>query len=291
MSASLRFIIVPKVAHPWFDEVNKGAKARAAILSRELGTEIIIDYQPPASCDVAAQNAILEKLIDLGPDGIALDPVDTMANMTAIRRIRDLGVPLVLFDSPSPDPGITGIGNDFAQQGITAAERLAGLIGCAGKVAVMKGYPTAPNHQARYEAQVAVLKKYPEIHVVDGGTDNDDIETAHRAALTVLEAHQDLKGYLCCDASGPVGIARAIKQSGKTGRVKVVGMDGIRPILEAIKEGVIDASAATIPEMQGAMSVLMLWQASLGLQLPQTIDTGINVITRDNVDQFLDRTD
>jgi ribose transport system substrate-binding protein len=291
MSASLRFIIVPKVAHPWFDEVHKGAKIRAAVLGRELGTEIIIDYQPPASCDVTAQNAILEKLVDLRPDGIAVDPVDTIAHMTAIRRIRSLGIPLVLFDSPSPDPGITGIGNDFSQQGSIAAERLAGLIGYAGKVAIMKGYSTAPNHKARCEAQVAVLKKYPEIHVVDGGTDNDDIETAHRAALTVLEAHQDLTGYLCCDASGPVGIARAIKQTGKTGRVKVVGMDGIRPILEAIKEGVIDASSATIPEMQGAMAVLMLWQASLGLRLPQTVDTGIDLITQDNVDQFLNRAD
>jgi ribose transport system substrate-binding protein len=35
------------------------------------------------------------------------------------------------------------------------------------------------------------------------------------------------------------------------------------------------------------MSILMLWQASLGVQLPQAIDTGIDVITRENVDRFL----
>jgi len=64
-------------------------------------------------------------------------------------------------------------------------------------------------------------------------------------------------------------------------------MDGIKPILEAIKECVIESSSATIPKMQGAMSVLMLWQASLGLQIPKAIDTGIDVITQENVDRYL----
>ena len=287
MTKSLRFIIVPKVAHPWFDEVIKGARAQAVVLSRELGADIVVDYMPPPVCGVVEQNAVLEQTAGSRPDGIAVDPVDSVGNMTAINRLRDQGIPVVLFDSPSPDPGITGIGNDFAEQGIIAAERLAGLLGHAGKVAVMRGYPTAPNHRARYEAQMAVLKKYPDMVVVDGGADNDDIETARRQALAVLETHPDLKGYLCCDASGPIGIAAALRQTGRVGEVKVVSMDGIRPILEAIKEGVIEASSATIPKMQGSMSVLMLWQASLGVQLPQAVDTGIDVITRENVDSFL----
>jgi ribose transport system substrate-binding protein len=209
--------------------------------------------------------------------------------MTALNPIRDQGIPLVLFDSPSPDASITSVGNDFSQQGIIAAERLAKLIGYAGKVAVMQGYPTAPNHKERYEAQLAVLGKYPNITVVDGGIDNDDIETARQHASAVLESHPDLRGYLCCDASGPIGIASAIKNAGRVGKVTVVSMDGIKPILDAIKEGVIESSSATIPKMQGSMSVLMLWQASLGVQIPQAIDTGIDVITQENVDRYLDK--
>ena len=287
MARALRFIIVPKVAHPWFDEVNKGARTQAEILSRELGVEIVVDYMPPSICDVLAQNAILEEAARTHPSGIAVDPVDAVSHMTAINRIRDQGVPVILFDSPSPDGSITSVGNNFAQQGVIAAERLVMLIGHAGKVALMQGYPTAPNHKERYEAQMAVLKKYPDISVVDGGADNDDIETAHQQATAVLKSHPDLRGYLCCDASGPIGIAAAVKESGKTGKVKVVSMDGIKPILDAIKEGVIESSSATIPKMQGSMSVLMLWQASMGVQLPQAIDTGIDVITQENVDRYL----
>ena len=287
MARALRFIIVPKVAHPWFDEVNKGAHAQAETLSRELGIEIMVDYMPPSIVDVVEQNAILEKVATSQPSGIAVDPVDAVGHITAINHIKDQGIPVVLFDSPSPDASITSVGNNFAQQGIIAAERLVKLIGCAGKVAVMQGYPSAPNHKQRYEAQMAVLRKYPGITVIDGGIDNDDIETARKQASAVLESHPDLSGYLCCDASGPIGIATAIKKAGKAGKVRVVSMDGIKPILDAIKEGVIDSSSSSIPRMQGSMSILMLWQASLGIQMPQAIDTGIDVITQENVNIYL----
>lgn len=287
MARDLRFILIPKVAHPWFNEVNQGARAQADILSRELGVKVVIDYLPPAVAGVLEQQAILERIMSSRPDGIAIDPVDTVDHMQAIIRIRNQGTPIVLFDSPSPANGITSVGNDFSLQGRIAAERLVTLIGGTGKVAVMRGYPTAPNHEKRYQAQMAVLRKHAHVTIVDGGTDNDDIETARQQALAVLEAHPDLSGYLCCDASGPIGIAAAIKQAGKVGRVKVVGMDGIKPILDAIKEGVIDSSSATMPRMQGAMSILMLWQASLGVPLPRIIDTGIDVITQENVDRHL----
>ncbi|CAE6703859.1 substrate-binding domain-containing protein [Candidatus Nitrotoga fabula] len=287
MANALRFIIVPKVSHPWFDEVNKGAQAQAKILSHKLGVEVVVNYMPPSVADVVEQNAILEQAAKSRPSGIAVDPVDAVGHMTALNRIRNQGIPVVLFDSPSLDSSITSVGNNFTQQGIIAAERLAKLIGYAGKVAVMQGYPTAPNHKERYEAQLAVLGKYSGITVVDGGIDNDDIETARQQASAVLELHPDLSGFLCCDASGPIGIASAIKMAGKAGKVKVVGMDGIKPILDAIKEGVIDSSSATIPKMQGSISVLMLWQASLGVQIPQAVDTGIDVITQENVDSYL----
>lgn len=287
MKRDLRISIVPKVAHPWFEEVHKGAIEQAELLNRELGVNVKIDYIAPSSANVTEQNSVLKKAADIQPDGIAIDPVDALSNMQEIYRIKNRGIPIILFDSPSPEAGITSVGNDFTQQGVIAARRLIRLIGESGKVAVMQGFPTAPNHKERYEAQMAILKRYQGITIIDGGIDNDDIRTARQQAAAVLAANPDLSGYLCCDASGPIGIAEAIKEAKQVGKVKVVGMDGIKPILEAIKEGILESSSSSIPRMQGSMSILMLWQASLGVQLPRKIDTGIDVITPENVDHFL----
>ena len=284
---SLRFVIVPKCAHPWADEVHRGALAQAKLLGEQLGIDVAVDFMAPSAADAAGQNSVLESAAATGPDGIAVDPVEAVGNMPAIRSMRQRGMPVVLFDSPSPEPGITGVGNDFAQQGSLAARRLVGLIRGEGKVAVMRGFPSAPNHRERYEAEVAELQRHPGISIVDGGTDNDDIATAEREATAVLTANPDLRGYLCCDAAGPIGIARAIRTAGKAGKVAFVGMDAIRPILEFVKEGIIESSVATIPAMQGSMAILMLWQASLGVPMPQRVDTGIDLVTRENVDSFL----
>lgn len=287
MKKDLRFVMVSKVVHPWFDEVYKGAMAEADLLKNQLSIDIEVEHLAPPSADVSEQNLVLRTATATRPDGIAIDPVDALSNLPETLSIRREGIPLILFDSPSPDSGITSVGNDFTQQGVIAAKRLVQLIGGSGKVAIMKGVPTAPNHSERYEAQMDILKKYRDIMIVDGGVDNDDIETARRLAGNVLASNPDLRGYLCCDASGPIGIARAIVKANKAGRVKVVGMDGIKPILEAIKDGILDSSSSTVPRMQGSMAILMLWQLTLGVRIPQRIDTGIDLITRENVDRFL----
>lgn len=286
MNRPLRFVLISKVGHPWFDEVHRGALEQARLLGR-LGRHVSVEYLAPASADLAAQSAVLTRAASTNPDGIAIDPVEALSHLEALRAARDRGIPIIVFDSPSPEPGMTSVGNDFLEQGTLAAVRLLALLNGSGKVAVMQGVPSAPNHRQRFEAQVAVLKAHPGITLVDGGADHDDIPTAQRQAAAVLAANPDLRGYLCCDASGPIGIAQAIRDAGRVGAVKVVGMDGIPPILKAIRDGVIESSASTLPRMQGSMSVLMLWQATLGVPLPRRVDTGIELITGENVGRFL----
>lgn len=284
----LRFVIVPKCVHPWFDEVNKGAQKQADLLSEQLGVKVTIDYRAPATADVTEQNSVLQQAAATHPDGITLDPLDYDGNKAVISEIQALGIPVVLFDSPSPEgSGLTSVGNDFAEQARIAAAKLVELLGGKGKVAVMQGVPTAPNHKERYEAHLAYLAQFPDIEVVDGGIDNDSIETAQSQAAAIIAANPDLKGYLCCDAAGPIGIANAIKEAGKQDEIIAVGMDNLIEILEAVQDGSLKGSSSTLPQIQGAYAVLMMWQASLGMELPAMVDTGIGVYTPENVGQAI----
>jgi len=284
----LTFVIVPKVVHPWFDEVNKGAQKQAELLSKQLGVKVNIEYRAPETADVAEQNRVLEQAAVTKPNGIAVDPLDYEGNKAVIDEIRKQGIPVVIFDAPAPEgSGLTSVGNDFAEQASVAAEKLAELIGYKGKVAVMQGVPTAPNHMERYQAHLATLAKYPDIEVIDGGIDNDSVQEAQSQAAAVLAANPDLVGYLNCDACA-TGIAAAIEEAGKVGQVKFVSMDNLIEILEYVKKGTITATSSTIPQMQGSMAVLMLWQASLGMDIPKVVDTGIAYIDQSNIDEWIE---
>lgn len=130
----MTFVIVPKCVHAWFDEVNKGAVKEADALSEAIGAKITIDYRAPQSADVAEQNTTLEQAAATHPDGIALDPVDYEGSKAVIEEIQAQGIPVILFDAPSPEgSGLTSVGNDFSEQASLAATALAELIGEEGK--------------------------------------------------------------------------------------------------------------------------------------------------------------
>ena len=280
-----RFAIVPKVVHPWFELVHEGAKDAAEYLKQTAGIEVTVEYRAPNQPSVVEQNQILKSVIATQPDGIAIDLLDSDANRPMLQDVKDHRIQLVVFDSVPPEGmHFTSIGNDFCQQAKIAAERLVQILGGRGKVAIMQGVPTAPNHRIRYECHKEVFKKYRGIEIVADGIDNDDIEQAQKQATAIMKAHPDLDGWVACDAAGPIGIGRAIKEAGLAGQVKLVGLDNLPDMLQLIKDGVADSSSSTRPHIQGFYSVMMLYDAANGIATPKTVDTGILFITPDDLE-------
>lgn len=279
-----RFVLVPKVVHPWFDKVNDGAKEAAKMLTDLTKVNVIVDYRAPQTADVVVQNQILESSISTKPDGITLDLLDPAGNKAVLDEAIAQHIPVVVFDSEAPkEMHLMSVGNDYAAQGAEAAERLVKLLGGKGNVAIMQGVPTAPNHRIRYESEKATFAKYPGIKLVAEGIDNDDIETAQKEASSIISAHPDLNGFVECDAAGPIGVGIAIKEANKAGKVLEIGLDDLNQLLELISEGVVDSSVSTKPKMQGYWVVISLWQKAHGANLPDRIDTGVVTITKDMI--------
>lgn len=286
----LTFIMIPNCVHPWYDQVNMGAQQAAETLSKTYGAKITIDYRAPELADVAAQNTILEQAAATKPDGIAFAPIDFAGSKAIIDEIREQGIPVVMFDTPvEPGTGITCVGNDFAEQALVAAKRMVEILDGKGKVAIMHGVPSAANQAARYDAYIEFFKDYPNIEVVDGGIDNDNIEDAKTQAAAVIAANPDIDGYLSVNASGPIGQCSAIEEAGKAGQIKVVGMENLIEMLQYIKSGTMESSSSTKPIMQGEMCTLMLFNMCTGNpdDVPQFVDTGILFVDSTNVDEWI----
>ncbi len=281
---SYRFVVVPKVVHPWFDKVNDGAQAAAKALKAQTGANVEIVYSAPQAADVVQQNQILDSALATHPDGLAIDLLDPSGNRASLEEAQSQKIPLVLFDSVPPEGmNITHIGSDFCEQAKIAANRLVEILGGKGEVAIMMGVPTAPNHAIRADCHRKVFAEHPDIKVVAEGIDNDSIATAQQQAAAIMQAHPDLKGWVASDAAGPIGIGQAIVEAGKQGKVTLVGLDNLPEMLDMIRNGVADSSSASQPELQGYWSVMMLWAQATGAPVPGYIDTGNAFLTKDNV--------
>lgn len=199
---SYRFVIVPKVVHPWFDKVNDGAQMAAAAIEAQTGATVEINYSAPQAADVVQQNQIIESSIATRPDGIAVDLLDPEGNRASLEDAAYQGIPLTLFDSVPPEGmNIPYIGSDFCEQAKIASRRLVEILGEEGQVAIMMGVPSAPNHAIRAECHREVFAEYPNIEVVAEGIDNDDIQIAQQQAAAIMQANPDLDGWVASDAA------------------------------------------------------------------------------------------
>ena len=285
--SSYRFVVVPKVVHPWFDKVVEGAKEAAKMLEEQTGAKVAIEYRAPQKADVVEQNQILERAIATHPDGITIDLLDAKGNKSVLEEAVKQHIPVVIFDSVPPEGmELTSVTEDIVEMAQMAGLRLIKLLDGKGEVAIMMGVPTAPNHALRAKVYEELFPKYPDIKVVAKGIDNDDIETAQKQAAAIMQAHPNLKGWVCCDAAGPIGTGQAIKEAGKVGKVLLVGLADLPQIIELIKEGVMESTATNKPMMDGYWSVLAMWQAGMGVNMPKWIDTGTVLVTKDMTQNY-----
>ncbi len=285
----LKIALVPKVVHPWFDIVNIGAQEMANLLTENTNTKVTVEYIAPASADVAEQNMILQNAAAKQVDGIIIDPLDVDGSAQVFEEIQAQGTLITLFDlAPFDDwTSVCATDVDMVEYELT---RLMDLLGEEGKVAIMQGFPTAPSHKQRYDLfKKLIPERYPNIELIEGGVDNDDMETARQQAAATIAANPDLDGYIMCDAAGPVGIGQAIKEAGKVGEIKVVGIGEMTSILDLVKEGVLESTVYIYPDMQGSYSVMLHYMNYLGVPIPKMVDMGVAYIDQTNVDEYLNR--
>lgn len=274
----LRFVLIPKVSHPWYDVVRQGAEQAGRMIQQQSGRPVQIDYQPPATAQLTLQAQLLEAAIRSKADGITIDLLDGPGLRPLLQQARSAGIAVTVFDSEAPtDLAVTSIGNDFCRQAQIASQRLVDLLGGRGQVAIMHGVPTAPNHAIRVSCHQQLFARHPGIQVVATPADDDNIATAERQALATMQRFPALRGWVVADAGGGIGVARAIKALGRTGSVQVVALDDLPELLQLIRTGAVDSTAATRPAAQGYWSVLSLWQQRLGAPAIEHIDTGISV--------------
>ena len=94
-SQPLRFVLIPKVSHPWYDAVRQGAETAGRMIQRQSGRPVVIDYQPPTAAQVSQQAQRLEAAIRSQADGITIDLLDGEGLRPLLQRARSAGIALM----------------------------------------------------------------------------------------------------------------------------------------------------------------------------------------------------
>lgn len=147
-----QIVFIPKVIHPWYDVVQDGANFAAEEL-KKLGYSIEVKFDAPATADLTEQIKKIESHISARPDGLAIACLDPAANAQIVNDAIAAGINNT--DSPTSKRPLYVGHNQDEQDGFDLGEVLAERIGKKGKVGILSGSLTAPNHVGR----VAGFKK------------------------------------------------------------------------------------------------------------------------------------
>lgn len=242
--------------------------------------------QGKSGTDDAGEIAAIESMISQGVKGIAITP--TSPNLqTELQKAVDAGIKVVLIDNDIP--AWTGksavVATDNLAGGKLAGTWLAAHLTAGAKIGILQGVLGNPSLDARVTGMLATLGSAATV-VAKAPTDCDQTKGLN-AAQDMLTAHPDIQAIY--GACGPpiLGALQAIKNAGTaSGKITVVGFDASPGEVTAIIAGDEAGSVAQFPSKMGSLGLQTLADAVNGKTVPATVDTGTEMVTKDNASQF-----
>jgi ribose transport system substrate-binding protein len=280
----LTFVMVPKAVHPYYEPCYEGFKAAG----EKYG--VTVEFEAPQQQQLEMQVKVIEDLIARGVDGIALSALDDAGLVTVVDEAMNAGVKVLTFDAEAPSTkALSYIGTNNGAAGYQAGKMMAELMGGSGKIALLQATFGAVNLNMRtQEFKRAIAELAPGIEIVAVEEYHGEQGQAVSKVEALLQTYPDIKAFFGISANGAPAAATVLKEQGKVGQILAAGFDDLKDTLEGIRDGRISFCLVQKTFKMGWLSVEKLLDATAGKEIPKNIDTGMLVVTKDNVDTYMD---
>ncbi len=273
----------------FYISMRKGAEAAAKAVGADLVFQGAPEFNP------VLQVPVLDAVIARHPDALLIAPTDKVQLVQPLKKALNAGIVVATVDTfigtgkyqtgaGEADFPISYIASDNLLGGAMAARALAKAVGEKGKVYVSNVKPGISTTDQREEGFKAEMKAHPGITVLETQFNDDDANKAASQVQSVIARNGDLAGVFGANLFSALGAANGVKQSGKSGAIKVVAFDAPSSIVDNLKSGLVDIAIAQHPAEIGYFGVMAAYAQLTGNSVPTSIGTGFTVMDKSNVD-------
>jgi ribose transport system substrate-binding protein len=277
----LRFAVIPKALDiPVFNYAKIGAERQA----KEYGNVDVL-WNAPSSADQLKQKEIIESAITQRVDGIAISALNGDFLTETINKAVDAGIPVVMWDSDAPkSKRFAFYGVDDLASGRILGDQAVRLLNGKGKVAIITSLG-ATNLQRRLDGLKESLAKAPGIQIVEVYDIKEDAVRCAELIATGTNRYPDLAAWLAV-GGWPI-FTRNATAAVDPAKTKVISFDTIQPGLDLLREGKVTVLLGQKYFGWGSEAVRLLYDYKHGKMPPSPIiDSGVDVVTRENVDDY-----
>lgn len=278
------FAIVFPIVHPFFEPVAQKAQAYAD----KVGVKLLI--YAPDKFDVRQQIEILENLIAMKVDGIAVVPTDSEAVAPTVNKAIAAGIKVIAFESDIPKSNRAGfMGTDNLKAGQALGAEIGKQLNGKGKIIVATGLPTQLSLNQRLDGMKEVLAKdFPGVKILDIQSGQGDPSITLSVIESMIQANPDFDVFSGIDATGGPVAAAIWKAKGWTkDDKKIITFDNVPENVQGVKDGIITSLISQRQWTWGDQLVKDLNTLIDGGTVLNYVDTGNIVINKDNVDTYM----
>jgi len=287
-AGSLTIAVIPKgTSHVFWQSIHAGAEKAA----RESGAVEVIWRGPLREDDRASQVSEIEGFVTRGVSGIVLAPLDEAALVAPVSDAIRNNIPVVIIDSALKSTDyVSFVATDNLKGGRLAGDGLAGLLPNGGKVVMLRYAEGSASTNDREQGFLDAIGAHKNIDVISsnqyGGA---DVEGAYKKSEAMLnrftrpDGSLAVDGIFCPNESTTLGMMRVLEDSGWAGKVKFVGFDASDTLVKGLADGHIDALVVQDPVKMGYLGVKTLVAHLKGSSVEKRIDTGVQLVTRDKM--------
>jgi ribose transport system substrate-binding protein len=238
--------------------------------------------------DREQQVQVVEGFISQRIDGIVLAPLDDRALVRPVEEAQRAGIPVVIIDSGlASDEIVSFVATDNRLGGRLAARRMGELLGGSGRVLLLRYQEGSASTREREEGFLEELRgQFPGIRLVTSDQyAGPTRETAKRASENLLNRFgNEVDGIFTPNESSTVGMLLALQDIGRVGNVKFVGFDASETLVTALRGQHLDGIIVQNPMRMGYLGVRTIASHLRGDPVEALIDTGVKLVTPDNMD-------
>ncbi len=297
LASDNKIALIPGGPHPYFAPWEQGG----ADAAKDFGIATV-DFKVPAEWKLELQTELVDSLAAQGYTGFGIFPGDAVGINSTISEMKANDIPSVALAGCAQDPTDAGfcLATDVFQSAYLGTKALIEAMGGKGNIVHLAGLLVDPNTTLRVQAvEKAVAETNGAIVLLQTVGDTDNQEAGDQKINALLAAQKDEIGGMIATAyiSSTVA-ATALKNLGDK-RIKLVGIDDDKIVLDGIRDGFVAGTMAQNPYGQAYIGAYALDLLAGGgctvkadapwVATPQTahfIDSGTLLISAANIDSY-----
>ena len=275
--------------HEYWKSIHAGAVKAAQDYAAQNVSVKVIWKGPMREDDREQQVQVVEGFLAQGINGIVLAPFDKDALVRPVEEANRTGIPTVVVDSAlNSQVPISFVASNNYHGGELAAEEIGRLLNGKGKILVLRYQEGVSSTEQREQGFLDKMKSaFPRIQIVSSnqfaGATRDTAKTATENLMN--KYGNEVQGLFTPNESSTAGALLALEDTGKAGKIRFIGFDTSDIFTQAMRQKKLDGIVVQNPFRMGELGVKTMVDHLLGKPIEKRIDTGVTLITPENLDQ------